>query len=180
MSTEDLRKNLGKSKVEAQRHLDIQEIDRAKTNRNFQHWNKALEAFALGWRRPKPRYPVIISPNSIVSTPQKLQELAGMATTPRVINTTYTTMNGKPDDAHLQADGEPEQVQVGEVSWHELDEIQNKTECEDFLFVFVDGKVRHTILVKSFKGNSNGVDQEAHVEIQEDKLGMSPQEAQTT
>lgn len=77
--TEDLRKSLDESKKEALRRL---ENDRAKTDQHFENWNKALEAFALGWRKPKPYYPVIISPSSPVSTPQKLQEMAGMTAPP--------------------------------------------------------------------------------------------------
>jgi len=96
---------------------------------------------------------------------------------PRVVNTTYTTMNGKLDEAHLQADGIPE-VQVSEVSFRELAEITRKMECEDFLFVFVDGKVRHIIVVKSVKADNSVEEQEGRGEIQEEKSGMSPHEVQ--
>lgn len=172
MPTGDLRKNLGESKIEALRRL---ENDRAKTNQNFENWNKALEAFALGWRRPKPYYPVIISPSSPVSTPQKLQEMAGMTVPPRVFNTTYTTMHGGLDDAHLQADGKPEEVQVGEVSWRELVEITNKAQCDDWLFVFVDGKVRGATMVKSFKaGGKHEAEKDVGGEIQDVNPVASP------
>lgn len=158
MPTEDHRKNHGESKTEALQRL---ENDRAKTGQNFENWDKALEAFALGWRRPKPVYPVIISPNNLVSTPQKLQEMAGMTAPPTVFTTTYTTMHGGIDDTHLQADGKPEEVQVGQVSWRELVEIKNKAECDDWLFVFVDGKIRGATMVKSFKtGDENVGEQE--------------------
>lgn len=179
MSTEGLRQHLGKSLVEGQRRKEIQDIDRAKTNQNFQHWNKALEAFALGWRKPKSRYPVIISPDSLISTPEKLQELARTAETPRVINKTYTTMRGIPDDSHIQADGKPEEVQVGEVSWRELTEITRRTECEDFLFVLLDGKIRHTVMVKSLKAHNNVAEQQDLSKNQDDKSGMSPCDVQT-
>lgn len=175
--TEDLRKSLGQSKNKPLLGL---ENDRATTDKNFKNWNKALEAFALGWRRPKLYYPVIISPNSPVSTPQKLQKMAGMTTPPRVFNTTYTTMNGGLDDAHLQEDGKPKEVQAGEVSWRELVEIKNKTECDDWLFVFVDGKVCGATLVNSSKADDDN--EEEHGlggGIQEKKPDMSPREVQT-
>ena len=86
-------------------------------------------------------------------------------------------MNGKLDEAHLQADGIPE-VQVSEVSFRELAEITRKMECEDFLFVFVDGKVRHIIVVKSVKADNSVEEQEGRGEIQEEKSGMSPHEVQ--
>lgn len=148
--------------------------DRAKTNQKFENWNKALEAYALGWKKPKPYYPVIISPSSLVSTPQKLQEMAGMATPPRVLNTTYTTLHGGIDDAHLGADGKPEEVQVGEVGWGELVDITDKAECDEWLFVFIDGKVRRATMVKSFKaGDKNSGEQELCGGTHETKAGTS-------
>ena len=167
MPTGDLRKTLGKSKIETQRRLQQLENDHAKTNENFKHWNKALQAFARGWSRPKPFFPVIISPDSPVSTPQKLQDVAGLSTIPRVLDTIYTTLKGRPDDAHLRADGKPEEVQVGLISWRELVAVTSKAECEDFLFVFVDGKVRHAIMVKEIKASTNEGKQEALAELKE-------------
>lgn len=177
MPTEDLRKSLAKSKAEKLRGLDN---DRPTTNHNFKNWDKALEAFGNGWRMPRPRYHVVISPNSLVSTPQTLQDIAGITAPPRIINTTYTTMDGGRDDAHIQADGKPEEVQVGEVSWRELVEITNKTECDHWLFVFVDGKVSGATLVKSFKvGNQNAGEQGLGGGIHAIKAGASPREVQT-
>lgn len=146
MPTQDLPKNL-ESKAEALRRL---ENDCAKTNKNFENWGKALEAFALGWRPPKVYHPIVISPDSPVSSPQKLQDMAGMTTTPRVFTTTYTTMHGGLDAAH-QTDGKPEEVQIGEVGWDELVKITEEAEFDDWLFVFVDGKVRMATMIKSFK-----------------------------
>ncbi|KAK7704677.1 hypothetical protein SLS64_008441 [Diaporthe eres] len=145
MPTEDLHKDLADSEVKELGN------DRPTTNHNFKNWDKALEAFANGWRMPRPRYQIIISPNSLVSTPQELQDIAGMTAPPKIIDTTYTTLDGKRDDAHVQADGKPEEVQVGEVSWLELVEIRNKTDCDHWLFVWIDGKVSGATLVKSFK-----------------------------
>lgn len=151
MATEEFRNSLGETKDEALRRL---KNDRAKTNENFENWDKALEAFALGWRKPKSYFPVVISPKSPISTPQQLQELAGMTATPEVINTTYTTMNGGLDSAHLQADGKPEEVQVCQVDWHELVKIESKAEVDNWLFVFIGDKIRAAIMVKSFKADN--------------------------
>lgn len=175
MPTEDLRKNLAKSKIEAARRLEELKNDRSKTTRKFENWNKALEAFSLGWRMPQPRYHVVISPDSLVSTPQKLQEMVGMTETPKVINTTYTTFHGGLNSAHLQADGKPEEVQVGEVSWRELTEITDKTECDQWLFAFIDGEVRGITLIKSYKDDDkNGKEQEPSDGVQEENPGTSP------
>lgn len=172
--TEDLHKSLAKSKVDKRQNRDN---GRPTTSQNFKNWNKALDAFANGWRMPRPRYHVVISPNSLISIPQKLKDIAGMTAPPRVIDTTYTTMDGEPDDAHLQADGRPEEVQVGEVSWRELVEITDKMECDHWLFVFVDGKVSGATLVKSFKTDYDGAGEQQG--IQEIKPGTNPREVQT-
>lgn len=148
MSTEDPHKDLADSEDEKLQRLDN---DRQTTNHNFKNWNKALEAYANGWRMPPPRYQVIISTDSLVSTPQKLQEIAGMTAPPKITDTTFTTLDGGRDDAHLQSDGKPGEVQVGEVSWLELVELRNKTDCDHWLFVWIDGKVSGATLVKSFK-----------------------------
>lgn len=177
MPTEDLRTSLAKSKVEKLRRLSN---DRPTTSQNFKNWNKALEAFANGWRMPRPVYHVIISPKSLVSAPQKLQDIAGMTAPPRVIETTYTTMDGERDDAYLREDGEPEEVQVGEVSWRELVEITNKMDCDHWLFVFVDGKVSGATLVKSIKtGHEDAGEQDLSVGMDDIKPGTNTSEVPT-
>lgn len=83
-------------------------------------------------------------------------------------------MHGGLDDAHLQADGKPEEVQIGEVSWRELVEITNKTECDDWLFVLLDGKVRGATKVKSFKaGGKHEREQDLGGEISDTKQSTS-------
>lgn len=158
MPNEYLPKSPAETKEEAMERL---KNDRAKTDQQWEDWNKALEASAIGWRKPKSYFPVVICPDTPISTPEKLQEMAGMTTPPRVFNTTYTTMHGGLDDAHLRADGKPEEVQVGQVTWRELVEIKNKAECDDWLFVFVDGKIRGATMVKSFEtGDKNAAKQQ--------------------
>lgn len=111
---DDFSKNLGKAQVQNNIH-DAQEKERKRANDKFSHWNEALEAYANGWRRPKSEFPIIISTHSPISTPEKLQEIAKMETAPKVLEATYTTLDGGPDENHLDADGNPEKVGVGMV-----------------------------------------------------------------
>ncbi|KAK7710322.1 hypothetical protein SLS64_005907 [Diaporthe eres] len=143
---DNLRKNLGKSQV--QNHMRDEE-QRAISSDKFSHWNQALDAYANGWKRPTPQFPIVISANSPISTPQKLKEIAGLDTTPEVIETTYTTLDGDPDPNHLDGNGKPAKVKVSLVGWDQLQTIRGKTEFEHFLFVRLEGKVRGVTLVTS-------------------------------
>lgn len=158
MPTEDLPEGLAKANVEAE--MERQRIEekkqryaeyhRLKALENWKNWGAALEAQASGWRPPKRRYYVVISPESPVSTPEKLQEIAKMTSAPKVIDTTYTGFHGgDPNAAQMQQDGKPQKVQVGEVTWKELMEVTSKTECDEFLFVWIEQKVRGVCLVES-------------------------------
>lgn len=158
MPAEDLRKSLAKAKVEAEierqrleeKKQRYDEYDRAKSLENWKNWGAALEAYASGWRPPEPRFYVVISPESPVPTPERLQEIAKMTSAPKVIDTTYTGLHGDdPDAAQMQQDGKPQKVQVGEVSWEELQEVRSKTEYNMHLFVWIEEKVRGVCLVES-------------------------------
>lgn len=125
------------------------EEQRAGSTNNFSHWNQALAAYANGWKRPTPQFPIVLSANSPISTPQKLKDIAGLDTDPEVIETTYTTLDGDPDPNHLDGDGKPVKVSVGLVGWDQLQTVRGKTDFEHFLFVRLEGKVRGVTLVTS-------------------------------
>lgn len=143
---DNLRKNLGKSQV--QNHMREEE-ERARSRDKFSHWNEALQAYANGWKRKDPKFPIVISANSPISTPEKLKEIAGLDTTPEVIETTYTTLKGKPDENHLDGNKNPAKVSVSLVDWDQLQTIEGKTDFEHSLFVWLEGNVREVILVTS-------------------------------
>ncbi|KAI7780081.1 hypothetical protein LA080_000094 [Diaporthe eres] len=158
MPGEGLRKGLAKAKVDAEIERQLleekkqcyDEYDRAKSLENWKNWDAALEAYASGWRPPEPRFYVIISPESPVSTPEKLQEIAKMASDLTLLDTTYTGIHG--DDsgaAQMQQDGKPQKVRVGEVSWEELQEVRSKTQYNMHTCVWIKEKVRGVVLVKS-------------------------------
>lgn len=158
MPTEDLRKTVAKAKVEAEREKQriedkkrlIEEHERASPLRNPKFWEDARKAWASGWRQPEPRFYVVISPESPVSTPEKLQEMAKMTSAPELVDTTYTNLDGgNPEAAQMQQDGQPQKVRVGEVSWEELKEITSKTVCDTWLCVWIEDKVSGATMVKS-------------------------------
>lgn len=158
MPAQDLLESPTKAKVDAdiekQRIEDKKrryaEYDRAKSLENWENWNVALEAFASGWRAPKRRYYVVISPESPISTPEKLQEIAKMTSAPKFIDTTYTSMHGSdPNAAQMAQDGTPQKIRVGKVSWKELEEVMSKTEYNWDLNVWIEGKIRAVVLVES-------------------------------
>ncbi|CAN8102059.1 unnamed protein product [Discula destructiva] len=146
---EDLRKNIGKSLVETKQQAEdarrrlaaYAEHDRIKTERNWnQCWIDFREAIAKGYRTPERRSWLIIDPDTPVPTARKLQELAGMAALPRVIETRYTGLLGDDDiDKFVpMKDGKPKNVQAGNLSAMEYKEIQAKTEYERHIFVWED------------------------------------------
>lgn len=143
---DNLRKNLGRSQV--QNHMREEE-EPARSSEKFPHWNQALHAFANGWRRPISQFPIVISADSPISTPQKLREIAGLDTTPEVIETTYTTLDGDPDANHLDGNGKPAKVMVSLVGWDQLQTVRGNTDFEHFLFVWLEEKVRGVTLVTS-------------------------------
>lgn len=164
MPAEDLPKSLAKAKDEAdierqrieEKKQRYAEYHRAKALENWKNWDAALEAYASGWRPPEPRFCVVISPESPVSTPEKLQEIAKMTSAPKLVDTTYTSLNGgSPKAAQIQQDGQPQKVRVGEVSWEELKEIMSKTVCDRWLFVWIEGKVHGATMVKSLASEGN-------------------------
>lgn len=187
MPTEDLRKSLAKAKVEAEREKQrfenmkrlVEEHENASPLRNPQVWKDAREAWASGWRKPEPRFYVVVSPPSPVSTPEKLQEVANMTSAPKLFDTTYTGLHGDdPNAAQMQEDGKPQTVRVGEVSWEELKEVKRKTEYTKFVFVWINGKVRGATMVKWFKTDEHEGGQEDGATIREGNPGASPCEVQ--
>lgn len=188
MPADDLRKILGRAKVEAEREKQrfekmkdlVEEQKRASPLRNPKFWEDARKAWASGWRMPEPRFYVVVSPPSPVSTPEKLQEAAKMISAPKTFDTTYTGLHGgNPRAAQMDEDGQPQKVRVGEVSWEELKELKSKTEYTSFTFVWVDGKVHGATVVKWFKSEMREGGQEAGAGIREDNPGASPCEVQT-
>lgn len=149
---QDLRKSLAKTNVERQQRLaDFQESRSPLHDPRF--WEGYREAVRNGtYKKPKGRCYIIISPDTLVSTPEKLQEMAKMESPPRVIDTTYTSLNGgNPRPPLMRSDGTPQEVRVGQVHWKEFREIKSKSDCDLSLFVWVDKEIRGAWVVKGSK-----------------------------
>lgn len=144
---DNLRKNLGKIQV---RNNMREAEERERANNKFRFWNEALQAYANGWRPPTPEFPVVISPESPISTAAKLKEMAKMETDPRVTHTVYTSLEGGLDKQHLDKDDNAEKVDVGWVSQDQREYLKSEFTChEKFLFVRDGEKVRGVTLVTS-------------------------------
>lgn len=147
---EDLRKSLAKANVERQQRLTDQ--DSRSPLEDPRIWEAAREKMRSGWTRPEPRFYIIISSNTLISTPEKLQQLAKMTSPPKVIDTTYTGLHGgNPRAPQMQSYGKPQKVRVGEIGWKELQEIKSKSDCDVSLFVWVDEEPRGAWVVQGFK-----------------------------
>lgn len=107
-----------------------------------------MHAFKDGWRKPEPRFPVILSPNGPVSTPEKLQELAGFGAVPEVKHTTKTYPYG---DQYVES-YESQKVQICDLSWKDLMKIEESAVCESIsTVVWFEGKKRADWIVVSLK-----------------------------
>lgn len=70
---------------------------------------------------------VIIPQTSPIITPKKLP---GLWTTPQVIETVYANPNGRPDEIHVDKDGQLERFSVCTFSWEKSVLIQSKRDNE--------------------------------------------------
>lgn len=104
------------------------------------------------YKQPELRFYIVISPDSLVPTPEKLQEMAKMASPPRVIDTTYKGLHGGNALApQMGSDGKPQEVRVGEVGYDGYKEITRKMDCDVAQWVLINNSPRGAILVKGFK-----------------------------
>lgn len=173
MADEDLRKKV-LTKPKVQRRSSFDEDNRSPLE-NGQNWEDARKAIASGWKMPERRFYVIISSESLVDTPQKLQEMANMTSAPEVVDTVYIGLHGEdPKAAQMGNDGKPKAVQVGEVSWEELMEIRIKTKYDWGLWVVIDGKVRGALMAKWFKTDKHEGEHEDGAGVREGSSGASP------
>ena len=149
MPDEDLRRKLAKAELYKRR---LTEQDSRSPLENPKVWQDARAKMASGWTQPDPRFYVVISPTSLVSTPENLQQIAKMTSAPKVFETTYTGLHeGNPREPQMQEDGKSQKVRVGEIGKEEFKEIRSKMDCDMALFAWINNEVRGAILVKGFK-----------------------------
>ncbi|KAI6092855.1 hypothetical protein F4821DRAFT_112085 [Hypoxylon rubiginosum] len=144
--SENLRVKLAKSKVEQP---------------SEQHspwppgiWNAALEAYRSGWRPAEPRFPVVISENGPLNSPEKLQKLADLPSVPEVSKTRVAEFMAVYDEDEVQ---NAEEVQIADVTWRQLLLLEERVEQDEKILVwFPDSRTnklitRNTCVVKSIK-----------------------------
>ncbi|KAK9418474.1 hypothetical protein SUNI508_07962 [Seiridium unicorne] len=126
----------------------IEQLRREDENRDVwgSKFAQARAAWAAGIRRPEPRFPVIIASDSPISSPEKLQTIAGLASVPQVTTTTEVEMLS--DDEVEPANGK--KVQICDVDWDQVQRIKAITEWENAC-VFFNGEKRHAVLVRSLE-----------------------------
>lgn len=120
---DDLRTRLAKSKIESQQRYTSPWAPGV--------WAAAAAAYKSGWTMPETRYPILISPDSPISSPEKLQQLADLPLLPELTTAIKTEMY---DDSN------PEEVQICDINWDQYLRLQDLTEGEDIIVWFQDTK----------------------------------------
>ena len=119
--SDDLRVRLGKARYEAQRQ-------RSPSPLHHQMWAAAKAAYSAGYQIPENYTAVIISPDSIVNTPQKLQQLAGLSSLPEVKTTNRANFYPNGDEPR------GETVQICQIAWSQIGRLKERTVWEMDLF----------------------------------------------
>ncbi|KAK9794510.1 hypothetical protein SCARD494_05580 [Seiridium cardinale] len=134
----------------------IEQLRREDENRDVwgSKFAQARAAWAAGIRRQEPRFPIIIASDSPISSPEKLQAIAGLPSVPEVTRTTEVEMFS--DDEVESADGN--KVQVCDVDWNQMEKIKATTEWEETLVLF-NGQKRFAVLVEHESAGVSGVTQ---------------------
>ncbi|KAI0912933.1 hypothetical protein F4824DRAFT_3038 [Ustulina deusta] len=115
---EDLRVKLGKSQIEFQNQGD------PLVPWTPEVWNAAIAAFHAGNQMPEPRLFIVISSDSPVDSPEKLQRLADLPSVPEVIET---------NEAHEFPDSTGDAVRVSGILWEEFKRLRDRTESKQIL-----------------------------------------------
>jgi hypothetical protein len=163
---ENLNRWLGKHRFEEDKARKEQfEKDKALKDKKPTPWSReAWQAAAArnraGVVKPERRFPIIItSSTGPFTTPQKLQEVAGLSSLPEVQWTTKTSFFDSEEEGSKGPDSEkPEKVQYCDVNWEQLVRVKEYSDGEDVL-VWFQGKKRAAWLarlVKQKSGNQIG------------------------
>ena len=90
------------------------------------------------------RVPVIISTDSILSSPEALKDFLYLPSTPEVVHTTSTTFDEDPRDVQTS------DVQISDVSFHDYCKLWKRTEGE-FICVWFQEKWMYGWFARSLK-----------------------------
>ena len=106
-------------------------------------WVAAQQAYANGYKRPQIRFPVIITPDGPVTSPERLQQLAELDALPETIETTQFDWD----------EAETKNVLISHVSFSEMERVKGKAEVligiTEEVYVLFRGKKRYAAVVKA-------------------------------
>lgn len=139
MSSLSLGKHLAKSKIESQ--------NASMSPWSAETWQAAHNAFASGTDRPPPRFPIVISEDSLISTAEKLQHLANLPTLPEIEITRTAPRLWEDLDAPPADDRE---VRICDVDWDQLIMVEDATDGEP-ITVWFRGTRREAWVAESLK-----------------------------
>ncbi|KAJ8107695.1 hypothetical protein ONZ43_g6652 [Nemania bipapillata] len=114
----DLRITLGKSQIESKNQGDPHFPWKPGT------WEAAMEAYRAGIRVPEPRQFIVISSDSLIDSPEKLQKLADLPSVPEVIET---------NEAFEFPESTGDTVRVSGLLWDEFTGLRDRTELRQIL-----------------------------------------------
>ena len=162
---ENLNRWLGKHKFEEEKaRKEKFEKDKALKDKKPSHWSRETWQAAAARDsaeivKPEWRFPIIItSSTGPITTPQKLQEVAGLSSLPEVQWTTRTSLLDSGEEESRSSDGEkPEKVQYCDVNWKQLVQVKEYSDGEDVL-VWFQGKKRAAWLARLVKQKSGKSD----------------------
>ncbi|KFY97293.1 hypothetical protein V500_02134 [Pseudogymnoascus sp. VKM F-4518 (FW-2643)] len=133
-----LAKGLAKSKIESQYSR--------QSPWSAEAWQAARDAYLSGTDSPPPRFPIVISEDSLFSTAEKLQRLADLSLPLEVETTTTAPMPW--EDANSPASNR--EVRFCDVDWDQRSKIKKVTEGESIL-VWFKGTIRFAWVAESLK-----------------------------
>ncbi|OBT45880.1 hypothetical protein VE00_04232 [Pseudogymnoascus sp. WSF 3629] len=134
-----LAKGLAKSKIESQYACQSPWSGEA--------WQAAREAYMSGTDKPPPRFPIVITQDCLISTAEKLQQLADLPTLPQIETTRTAPRRWEDLDAPPADDRE---VQICDVDMGQLNKIEEVTEGES-ISVWFRGTRRDARVAESLK-----------------------------
>jgi anti-sigma28 factor (negative regulator of flagellin synthesis) len=109
-------------------------------------WQAARKAIADGtFETPERRFPVLITPDGPVSSPEKLQRFAEMESIPEALEATLIRENGKPTE---------KQVTICHVNYHGREKLEEKSDVvflNGEFMVIIRGKRSYAMVVQSLK-----------------------------
>lgn len=123
-------------------------------------WQAAAAARAAGIVEPERRFPIITSSTGPLTTPQKLQEIAGLSSLPDVQWTTRASILDPDEKVEIRDSDakKPEKVQYCDVIRDQLQRVREYSDGENVI-VWFQGKKRHAWLAHSMRqksGNRTG------------------------